>query len=178
MKVLVASASKHGSTEEIGSFIATRLRERGLDADAIPLDETDGLLGYDAVVLGSAVYIGSWMKQAKAFVSTKRDRLASMPVWLFSSGPTDPQSEHGLSDEARTELEELVHPREHAVFFGAIDPDRLGFIEKRMVKAVKAPVGTSATGGRSARSPTGSPTRSAGSLRPPASDQGSSSRHT
>jgi menaquinone-dependent protoporphyrinogen oxidase len=65
-------------------------------------------------VLGSAVYIGSWIKEAR---------------------------EHGLSDEARTELEELVHPREHGVFFGAIDPDRLGFIERRMVKAVKAPVG-------------------------------------
>jgi menaquinone-dependent protoporphyrinogen oxidase len=145
MKILVTSASKHGSTEGIGAFIAGRLRERGLDADAIPLDEVDGLLGYDAVVLGSAVYIGSWMKEAKAFVKTKREHLASMPVWLFSSGPTDPEGdpegEHGLSDEARAELEDLVHPREHAVFLGAIDLDRLGFIEKRMVKAVKAPVG-------------------------------------
>ena len=141
MKVLVVSASKHGSTEEIGSFIATRLRERGLDADAIPLDEADGLLGYDAVVLGSAVYVGSWMKQAKSFVSSKRDRLASMPVWLFSSGPTDPQGEHGMSDEAKAELESAIHPREHAVFFGEIDMDRLGFVEKRVVKAVKAPVG-------------------------------------
>ena len=141
MKILVASASKHGSTEEIGAFIAKRLRERGLDADAIPLEEVDGLLGYDAVVLGSAVYIGSWMKEAQAFVKTKREHLGSMPVWLFSSGPTDPEGEHGPSDEARAELEDLVHPREHAVFFGAIDLDRLGFIEKRMVKAVKAPVG-------------------------------------
>jgi menaquinone-dependent protoporphyrinogen oxidase len=141
MKILVTSASRHGSTEEIGAFIAARLRERGLDADAVPLDEVDGLLGYDAVVLGSAVYVGSWMKEAKAFVKTKRGHLASMPVWLFSSGPTDPTGEHGLSDEARDELEQAIHPHEHAVFFGAIDLERLGFIEKRVVKAVKAPVG-------------------------------------
>jgi len=141
MKILVASASKHGSTEEIGAFIAQRLRERGLDADGVPLDEADGLLGYDAVVLGSAVYIGSWMREAKAFVKTKREHLASMPVWLFSSGPTDPEGEDGLSAKARAELEGAIHPREHAVFFGAIDVDRLGFIEKRMIKAVKAPTG-------------------------------------
>ena len=141
MKILVTSAGKHGSTKETGAFVAQRLRERGLDADAIPLGAVDSLPGFDAVVLGSAVYIGSWMKEAKAFVKAKRDHLASMPVWLFSSGLTDPEGEHGPSDEARAELEELVHPREHAVFFGVIDLDRLGFIEKRMVKAVKAPVG-------------------------------------
>jgi menaquinone-dependent protoporphyrinogen oxidase len=98
------------------------------------------------VVPGSAVYIGSWMKEAQAFMKTKREHLDSMPVWLFSSGPTDPKGQHGLSDEASAELEGLVHPREHAVFSGAIDLDRLGFIEKRMAKAVGAPVGDSATG--------------------------------
>lgn len=141
MRILVASASKHGSTEEIGAFIAERLRTRGLDAEAIPLGEVDGLLGYDAVVLGSAVYVGSWMKDAKAFVKTKRERLATMPVWLFSSGPTDPEGEHAVSDDQLADLEEALHPREHAVFFGVIDLDRLGFVEKRVVKAVKAPLG-------------------------------------
>jgi menaquinone-dependent protoporphyrinogen oxidase len=141
MRILVASASKHGSTEEIGAFIAERLRARGLDAEAIPLGEVDGLLGYDAVVLGSAVYVGSWMKDAKAFAKTKRERLAAMPVWLFSSGPTDPESEHAVSDQQLAELEDALSPREHAVFFGVIDLERLGFVEKRVVKAVKAPVG-------------------------------------
>jgi menaquinone-dependent protoporphyrinogen oxidase len=141
MKILVTSASKHGSTEEIGAFVAARLRERGQDAEAVPIEQVDGLLGYDAVVLGSAVYLGSWMKEAKAFVKAKRERLASLPVWLFSSGPTDEAGEHGLSEQQVDELEKAIHPREHAVFPGAIDLDRLGFVEERMVKAVKAPVG-------------------------------------
>jgi menaquinone-dependent protoporphyrinogen oxidase len=63
-------------------------------------------------------------------------------VWLFSSGPTgEGPTEVGLADKQLAKLAGLVAAREHHVFFGAIDPERLGFLERRIVKTVKAPTG-------------------------------------
>ena len=87
MSILVAHASKHGSTEETARFIADRLRERGIEADAAPVQDVSHLSGVEAVVLGSAIYLGSWMKEALDFVDRHLSTLQSIPVWLFSVGP-------------------------------------------------------------------------------------------
>jgi menaquinone-dependent protoporphyrinogen oxidase len=142
MTVLVAYASKHGSTAGIAEGIAERLRERGKDMDVRAVSDVDGLGDVEAIVLGSAVYMGSWMKEASGFVERHRDELARLPVWLFSSGPTGTEpTEVGPSDKQVEQLVEAVHPRDHHVFSGAIDPGKLGFVERRIVRAVKAPTG-------------------------------------
>lgn len=142
MSVLVAYASKHGSTRGIAEGIARRLGERGKDVELREVSQVDGLGDPEAVVLGSAVYMGSWLKGASAFVERLRDELAARPVWLFSSGPTGTEpTEVGPSEKQVQQLEEAIHPREHRVLSGAIDPAKLGFLEKRVVKAVKAPTG-------------------------------------
>ncbi len=142
MTVLVAYASKHGATEGIATHIADRLSELGEVATARSVDDVSDLEGVDAVVLGSAVYAGSWMKEATAFAERYRDTLARLPVWLFSSGPLGEE----IKDEQEQpkqlgELTETLSPKEHRMFFGALDRDKLGFGERMMVKAVKAPDG-------------------------------------
>jgi menaquinone-dependent protoporphyrinogen oxidase len=52
-----------------------------------PVQDVGAIDGYDAVVLGSAVYLGNWMKPAKEFAVREAAALAAVPVWLFSSGP-------------------------------------------------------------------------------------------
>ena len=86
MKVLVTAASRYGATGEIAEAIGEVLRERGLDATVGP-PEAATVDGHDAVVLGSAVYAGHWLKPARELVDRQRDALAARPVWLFSSGP-------------------------------------------------------------------------------------------
>jgi menaquinone-dependent protoporphyrinogen oxidase len=140
--VLVAYASKHGSTEEIAHALATRIRAHGYDAEATPISRIDALDDAEAVVVGSAVYGGSWMQEAVAFVRHHAPELAGRPVWLFSSGPL---GEHIQDEEDQpkqiAEFRESVQPRDHHVFMGALDPDKLGFAERMMVKAVQAPAG-------------------------------------
>jgi menaquinone-dependent protoporphyrinogen oxidase len=141
-KVLVTYASKHGSTQEIAEFIARTLTELGQDVDCLPVDSAPDPGRYEAVVLGSAVYIGSWLNEASAFARGNADRLASLPVWLFSSGPMGTELDD--EEEQPKELEELrnrIRPRDHRVFFGALDPEKLGFGERMVVKAVRAPTG-------------------------------------
>jgi menaquinone-dependent protoporphyrinogen oxidase len=86
MKVLVTAATKYGATAEIAQAIGDALRDHGLDPTVIPPQQVDSLDGYDAVVLGSAVYAGHWLKPARELVD-RAGHLADRPVWLFSSGP-------------------------------------------------------------------------------------------
>ena len=66
--VLVAYGSKHGSTAEIAAAIAETLRESGLRADCLQAGSVDSLEGYDAVVVGSAVYMRRWRREAKSWL--------------------------------------------------------------------------------------------------------------
>jgi menaquinone-dependent protoporphyrinogen oxidase len=141
MRTLVTYVSKHGSTRGIAEAIGRRLRERGVDAEVRPIGDGDGLEGYDAVVVGSAVYLGSWMKEAQAFLERHAEALRTVPVWLFSSGPTaeDPL-DRAVSAKQLRQLD-AVGARDHHLFRGALDPEGLGFLERRAVKMAKQPLG-------------------------------------
>jgi menaquinone-dependent protoporphyrinogen oxidase len=140
--ILVIYASKHGATEGIARFVAERLTERGREADARAA-AAPGEVGHpEAVVLGSAIYAGSWLKEATEFARRHRDPLAQIPVWLFSSGPLGTEvKDEEQQPKQLPELEEILRPRDHHLFFGALDRSTLGFAERMMVKAVKAPDG-------------------------------------
>jgi menaquinone-dependent protoporphyrinogen oxidase len=142
MRVLVTFASKHGSTEEIATAIADRLTEHGQDAEARSVSDVEELAGVDAVVLGSAIYAGSWMKEAVEFVHRHAEPLAERSVWLFSSGPLGEEvDDEEPQPRQLREIEGIVGPVEHRIFFGALDRSKLGFAERMIVKAVKAPDG-------------------------------------
>lgn len=89
---LVAYGSKNGSTAEIARWIASVLRDNGIDADARSAHEIQDVGPYDAVVLGGALYAGRWHRDARRFARRHHRELAARPVWLFSSGPLDPSA--------------------------------------------------------------------------------------
>ena len=141
MKMLVAYASKHGATKGIAEAVGRRLGERGVDADVRPVGEVDGIEPYEAVVLGSGVYLGAWMKDAQAFMDRHAEALGRMPVWLFSSGPTaDDPMDLAVSVKQRGRLD-AVGARDHHLFRGALDSRQLGLLERTAVKAAKQPIG-------------------------------------
>ncbi|HEX3608394.1 MAG TPA: flavodoxin domain-containing protein [Solirubrobacterales bacterium] len=63
MKVLVAHASRRGSTAEIAEAVAGTLRRGGVAADCEAAHDVKSLEPYGAVVLGSAVYMKHWPEQ-------------------------------------------------------------------------------------------------------------------
>ena len=87
-QILVAYATKYGATEEIAEKIGQVLRQAGLSADVLPAEHVSNLSPYKAVVLGGAVYVGRWRKNAATFLKANEKVLAEKLVWLFSSGPT------------------------------------------------------------------------------------------
>jgi menaquinone-dependent protoporphyrinogen oxidase len=142
MTVLVAYASKHGSTQGIAERIAEKLRQMGEEAEARSVDEVSDPGSYTAFVIGSAIYYGSWLKKATEWVHRNQAVLAGHPVWLFSVGPlgTEVQDTEQQPKEL-AEFQQTIRPREQRIFFGALDHSHLSFAERVMVKAVRAPEG-------------------------------------
>jgi menaquinone-dependent protoporphyrinogen oxidase len=145
--VLVTYASKYGATKEIAERIGEVLREAGLQTDVCPVNGIQHLDPYMAVILGSAIYVGKWHKEAIEFLETYQKILADRPVWLFSSGPTGEGDPVALVEGKRLPVAlhpvaDRIHPHDMAVFHGYINPDKINFIEKWVIKSlVKKPFG-------------------------------------
>jgi menaquinone-dependent protoporphyrinogen oxidase len=142
MTVLVAYASKHGSTRGIAERIADRLQRAGKEAEVRSVEFVTTPENYEAFVIGSAVYYGSWLKEATDWTLTNRNILARRPVWLFSSGPLGNEvTDTEQQPKEMAEFREAIGPRDQRTFFGALDPIFLSFPERMMAKAVRAPKG-------------------------------------
>ena len=142
MNVLVAVASKHGGTTGIAQAIADELRGMGFDADLRDIDAGPDPARYDAVVIGSAVYIGRWLDEAREFVAVNTGSLRERPVWLFSSGPLGAEDPKPAGDPAGlAETMAATNARGHAIFSGRLEPTGLNFGERLVAKAVHAPSG-------------------------------------
>lgn len=141
MRVLVAYASKRGSTAEIAEAIAGTLRREGLEADCVGADHVESLDGYDAVILGCAVYMMHWRGEARHLLRKQRKALAALPFWVFSSGPVgDPEKDDPKWTEPPKIVEtvEELGAREHVVFGGRVPEEPHGPIEKAMVSGTPA----------------------------------------
>ena len=127
-RVLVAYATKYGSTREIAELIGRTLREAGLEADVVEVRAVAQVSEYDAVVLGSALYAAHWQRDANRFVARHLVALQARPVWLFSSGPLDRSAESGtvpISPHVAA-VTDPIGAREHRTFGGRLLRDTPG----------------------------------------------------
>lgn len=138
MKVLIAYATHHGATREIAERISFDLSRVGLAPTVADVTEARDLAPYDAFVIGSAIYGGSWLDDAIRFVRRNRESLAAKPVWLFSSGPlgiaeTAAQRRQAMRLAMPLDLRgfEDLGPRDDRIFYGSYDPgsDPIGSLE-------------------------------------------------
>lgn len=120
MRVLVAYATKHGSTAGVAQAIRDELVRMGLEAVVRPVKDVRELSSYGAVVLGSAIYMGRWRREALRFGRRHASELRERPVWLFGSGPRDRSAEEKEIPpvEGAAELASAIHARGHATFGG------------------------------------------------------------
>jgi menaquinone-dependent protoporphyrinogen oxidase len=140
MPVLIAYATKHSSTEEIAERVGAAMQQAGCTAEVRPASEVDDLSGYDAVVLGSAVYAKRWRPEARKFAHRHGRALRELPVWLFSSGPFGAPEEHPTAPMPpfAERLAAQIGAREHVMFGGRVPADPGNFIERAMAKNTPA----------------------------------------
>jgi menaquinone-dependent protoporphyrinogen oxidase len=136
MKILVAYGSERGGTAGIAEQIGEALRDAGASADVRPAREVQGLAGYDAVLVGGALYAGVWHEDARRFVIRQAAALRERPVWFFSSGPLDDSASRAAIPPTPSveRLMDHVGASGHATFGGRLLPDARGFIASSMAK--------------------------------------------
>ncbi len=141
MRILVAFASRHGSTQEIAERIGAVLSEVLVEhdperqVDVLAVDAVHNVEDYDVVLVGSAIYLGRWLRPARRFLRASEAQLRQRPVWLFSSGPVEDSPSQAIE---LGELGKLFGARDHRVFGGRLRIADLGIAERTVLRAVHA----------------------------------------
>jgi menaquinone-dependent protoporphyrinogen oxidase len=138
MKVLVVVASRHGATWEIGEVVADALASRGNVVDQRAPEDVATIDGYDAVVLGSAVYLAHWIPAARDFAQRLAEPLLRVPVWMFSSGLATQPAAAANSPHELMALREQIGARGHRSFRGRLDRSILTFAERAAIAGARA----------------------------------------
>jgi len=129
--VLVAYATRYGSTQEVAEAVAATLRERRWEVDLRPAREVRSLEGYSAVVLGTALYMFRLHKDARRFLTRNREALSKRPVAIFAMGPFNNDEKEWQAVRAQLDKELAMFPWfapiAHEVFGGKFDPAKLRF---------------------------------------------------
>ena len=138
-RVQVIYGSRHGGTQGIAERIGKILAEEGLEATVSSADRASNIETTEAFVVGSGVYMGSWLNEPLEFLARNQATLATRPLWLFSSGPLrgstrekpdedplenalGPLEGPGSGGRKRVAaLSEATKARDHRVFLGAFD---------------------------------------------------------
>ena len=141
MKVLISAASKYGATSEIAQAIAAALAAKGLEVTVVPPAQAGPIEQFDAVVLGSAVYLGRWMKPARELAERSAGPLAARPVWMFSSGPVGEPAKPADNPVDVTKVRQATKARDHQIFTGKLVKKHLSFPHRAIAAATRVQEG-------------------------------------
>jgi len=137
--ILLAYATRYGSTQEIAEAITTTLREDGIQIDIQSMQEVKNLDNYRAVVLGAAIYNARWHPEAHKFLSKYQETLKQLPVAIFALGPLSTSDAAMLRSRRQLDMELEKYPWLKPVavemFVGKSDPAKLGIFDRLFSKA-------------------------------------------
>jgi menaquinone-dependent protoporphyrinogen oxidase len=143
-RILVAYASRKGSTAGIAQAIGKELTIEGYTVDVSEIKLITSLAGYNAVVIGAPVYTGKVTGDVAAFVSTNKDELSRVPVAGFVTGiaPVFPKTGDvkGFTDQLVTALSP-VRPVAVTMFAGTLDAGKMNLVERSLTTLMKVPTG-------------------------------------
>ncbi len=143
-KILIAYATRAGSTAEVAGTIGQVLSSGGATVDVRPLKDVTDLRGYNAFVIGSAIRMGQWLPEAVQFVKTNQPTLAgARTVYFLVSGflredtPEMRVKVAAFLDPVR----KILEPASIGMFAGKMDFGKLSWIDRTIAQMVKSPEG-------------------------------------
>ena len=141
MHILISAASRYGATAELAEVLAGHLRTHGHEVSLLAPDDVDDLDEVDAVVLASGVYVGRWLRPARALIKRMAADLRERPVWLLSSGPVGDSADPAPEPLDIHRLMDRTQARSHVVLPGRLDRESLHMRDRAVVAALRVPDG-------------------------------------
>jgi menaquinone-dependent protoporphyrinogen oxidase len=141
-RVLVTYSSRTGSTAEVAGEIGKVLAARCLAVDVRPIKEDPPAEKYQAVVIGSAVRMGSWQAEAVDYVKRHKQGLGRIPVAVFTVhalNTGDDVQSRGYRAAYLDAVRPLLKPMAEGFFPGHVDPVRLCTFERLTLRAPAGP---------------------------------------
>jgi menaquinone-dependent protoporphyrinogen oxidase len=142
--ILVAYATRYGSTAEVAEAVGDELRKAGVEVDVQPIDDILDLSPYRAVIIGSPIYMGKWLPEAQVFVERHQQHLRGIPVAYFAVGLT---VMGGTPDAVRKaeasmgQVRMLVNPVDIGIFPGRLESSRLSVADRAIIKLIRPKTG-------------------------------------
>jgi menaquinone-dependent protoporphyrinogen oxidase len=140
-KLLIAYASKCGSTAEIAKSMGKVLLEKGFEVDILPVNQVKTMDGYVGIRAGSAVRVGAGLPEAIDFVKNNQTTMQKIPTAIFTVHGLNwenTSASEALRKNYTNAVKQLISPADEAFFTGKIDYSTMTFLEKMLCKAVKA----------------------------------------
>lgn len=140
-KILIAYASKCGSTGEIAQAMGHSLCDKGATVDVRPVKAVTSVNGYRAIVVGSAIRMGQWIPEAKDFVKKHQAQLSQMPTAFFTVhmlNVDDSTESQAARAQYVAPVRQLVTPSAEAFFAGKIELARMSSFDRLISNAMKA----------------------------------------
>ena len=137
--ILIVYATRAGSTREVADAIGKAMTEHGARVEVHPIKEITTLEPYRAVILGSAIRAGSWLREAVAFVKQNKSELEKLPLVYFVVCATMHEDTPKHHDEVLAYLKPvraMLEPLEIGLFAGKLDAEKLPFFERLLIKAM------------------------------------------
>lgn len=145
-RILVAYATRYGSTAEVAEAIGDELRKAGVAVDVRPVGEVRDLSPYRAAIIGSPIYMGKWLPESQVFIERNQQILRTIPVAYFAVGLTIEEGSPEILKKAEASMDQvrmLVKPVDIGLFPGRLETDRLSFTDRAITKLIRAKTGDS-----------------------------------
>ncbi|MDD3406963.1 MAG: flavodoxin domain-containing protein [Methanomicrobium sp.] len=135
-KILIAYATRYGSTKEIAEFMSKTLSEDGYTALAKDINDITDISGYDFIIAGSAIQMGKWLPEAREFMQAFKNQLNNVPLFVYSCGITLNNPDDNITRKAlfaTDEIKQYVSPKKTGLFAGSLDKDALNKSDRDLI---------------------------------------------
>lgn len=143
-RILVAYATRNGSTAEIAQAIGKELTTAGFVVSVAEIKTVSTLADYTAVVIGGPLYMGSVDGAVGKFIGKNREQLLKLPVAAFAVGLAPKNPNPVAIEEAMGSLKKSMDPVEpvaSTLFAGKLDPAKVNFVMRKFLEMAKIPAG-------------------------------------
>jgi menaquinone-dependent protoporphyrinogen oxidase len=139
-RILIAYATRYGSTREVAQAVGKVLQEAGAEVDVLNIQDITDITPYQGVIIGSAARMGKLYASAVKFVNKHAKELVRVPTAYFYVGTTmnqDTLENRKKAGEVLEPLRKAKEPESIGFFGGKVDPAKLEPFWRFIVSFVK-----------------------------------------